>query len=76
MNPRVTDSPAPTEALKIQERQIKEHLQTVLPAEVYEKWIEHFVFEKPMSYSVVDNCVKSRVDEENLKACSRRRVTL
>ena len=46
MNPRVTDSPAPTEALKIQERQIKEHLQTVLPAEVYEKWIEHFVFEK------------------------------
>lgn len=46
MNPCVTDSPAPTEAPKTQDRQIKEHLKAVLPEDVYEKWIDRFVFEK------------------------------
>ena len=45
MDTYVSDLPVRTDDLDNQEQRIKEHLKIVVPEEIYEKWIEYFVFE-------------------------------
>lgn len=46
MSKQVSELPAPEEMSEEMEQRIKEHLKSIVPAHVYEKWIDKFVFEK------------------------------
>lgn len=46
MSKHVSDLPAREEMSENTEQRIKEHLKSIVPEHVYEKWIDRFVFEK------------------------------